>query len=362
MAKTLPTRPNLDHLRTQAKRLLVELRDGKTSAAQTFIKYLPAARRMTAVGVRRAGLRLADAQSAIARQSGFDNWPSLARHVEHLRRLEGEWAFQSLEVDGLKIAAAMLASSKLLIDGDRFRMESSEATYEGVFNIDVEADPPAIDIEFVEGPEAGNWSYGIYRLDGDDLTFCLGLTGAPRPARFATAPNTGHALERLRRVSAARPEHLRGGKRATARTAATIAAAAATVIDESTFAFNTTPLLERLQGEWQPVALVSSGAPLAEALLTHGVRTTTGNEAKVVFGGQTMVHAKMRFDESAKPIAVDYLNLGRGPKSISLGIFEWVGDEARFCMAQAGAPRPADFSCDTGSGRTLSQWKRRPPR
>src|SRR5688500_3248091 len=102
MAKTLPARPNLDHLRAQAKPLLADLRDGKTSAAQTFIRHLPAARRMTAGGVRRAGFRLADAQSAIARQSGFDSWPSLARHVDHLRRLEGEWAFQTLEVDGQK--------------------------------------------------------------------------------------------------------------------------------------------------------------------------------------------------------------------------------------------------------------------
>lgn len=363
MAKTLPARPNLDHLRAQAKRLLADLRDGKKSAVKTFIKHLPSARRMTADSVRRAGLRLADAQSAIARQSGFDNWPSLARHVEHLRGLEGQWAFRSLEVDGLKMAATMLGGSKLLIDGDRFRMESSDATYEGVFNIDVEADPPFIDIEFVEGPEAGNWSYGIYRLEGDDLTFCLGLTGAPRPTRFATAPQTGHALERLRRVSAARPADVRGGARARTKAApARAAAAPVPAIDESAFAFKMTPILERLQGEWRPVALVTSGEPLADALLAYGVRTTTGNEAKVVFGGQTMVHAKMRFDESATPIAVDYLNVGRGPNAISLGVFEWVGDEARFCMAQAGAPRPTDFSCDAGSRRTLSQWKRKSPR
>ena len=43
----------------------------------------------------------------------------------------------------------------MMIDGDRFRMESPEATYEGIFTIDVEADPAQIDIEFVEGPEAG---------------------------------------------------------------------------------------------------------------------------------------------------------------------------------------------------------------
>ena len=133
-------------------------------------------------------------------------------------------------------------------------------------------------------------------------------------------------------------------------------------IDESAFAVETTPLLQRLQGDWLAVSLITSGQPLADAMLGYGVRTTTGNEMKVVFGGQTMVHAKMRFDESATPIAVDYLNVGRGPKAISLGVFEWIGDEARFCVAPAGAPRPVDFSCDTGSGRTLSRWKRKPPR
>jgi hypothetical protein len=73
--------------------------------------------------VRRADFRLADAQSAIARTSGFAGWPALARYVEQLRALEGEWQFDALEVDGRAVAASMLGTSRLLIDGDRFRME-----------------------------------------------------------------------------------------------------------------------------------------------------------------------------------------------------------------------------------------------
>ena len=360
MAKNLPARPNLDHLRTQAKRLLADLRAGKVSAAKTFIAYLPAAGRMTPARVFRAGLRLADAQSAIARKSGFTSWPGLARHVEHLRALEGQWEFVTLELDGTSMPAATLTDSRMLIDGDRFRMESPEANYEGVFNIDVDADPPQIDIEFVEGPEAGQWSYGIYRLAGDDLTICLGLTGSPRPERFATSPGSGHGLERLRRVSAARPSGVTGGRRAPARAAKAPEPAAA--IDESAFALKMTALLERLQGDWLPVALVTSGQPLKEALLAYGVRTQTGNETKVVFGGQTMVHAKMRIDESTSPIAIDYLDIGHGghgAKAVSLGILDWVGDDVRVCMARPGAPRPGDFSCKAGSGHTLSRWKRK---
>ena len=167
MEKNLPARPNLDHLRRQAKALLSALESGETEAVSTILKHLPAAKGMTAEQVLGTRFRLADAQSAIARKNGFASWPHLARHVEQLRALEGTWAFARLEIDGSAIPASALEASRLLIDGDRFRTESPEATYEGVFNINVEAQPHEIDIEFVEGPEAGNWNYGIFRLDGD---------------------------------------------------------------------------------------------------------------------------------------------------------------------------------------------------
>ena len=55
--------------------------------------------------------RLADAQSAIARKTGFASWPHLARHVEQLRALEGTWAFARLEIDGSTIPPAAMQSS-----------------------------------------------------------------------------------------------------------------------------------------------------------------------------------------------------------------------------------------------------------
>ena len=353
-SKSLPSRPNLDHLRSQAKVLLAELRAGQAEAARTFIAHLPAAKAMKPANVRAAGFRLADAQSAIARKSGFQDWPGLARHVQQLRGLEGQWAFSAIEIDGASMPVPSFPAAQFLIDGDLFRMESPEATYEGVFRIDVEQDPPHIDIEFVEGPEAGEWSYGIYTLDGDDLTLCLGLTGSPRPTRFATTAGSGHALEQLRRMSIARPEGVTGGTRTPQKETV-----AMNTGDESAFIQPMTPLLERLQGDWLPVSLMNSGKPLQDAYLAYGVRTQTGNETRVVFGGQTMVHALMKLDESVSPIAIDYLNIGKGPQAVSFGIIEWVGQDFRVCMAKTGDPRPSDFSCEAGSGRTLSVWKRR---
>lgn len=120
-----------------------------------------------------------------------------------------------------------------------------------------------------------------------------------------------------------------------------------------------TPLLGRLQGEWIPTELVMDGKPMPKEWLAFGLRTTQGNEMRVTFNGQAMAHAKMRLDERASPVAVDYLNLsGRSKGSVSLGIMEWIGDEVRFLMAAPGDPRPVTFDTVAKSA-TLSRWRRR---
>lgn len=352
MAKTLPTRPHLDHLRRQAKDLLTQLRDGNSGATQAFAQHLPQARRMTPSAIRAAGFRLADAQSVVARQTGFASWPALSRHVQHLRTLEGEWHFTRIEVDGLAMPRPGLSSSRLLIDGDRFRSEMVDAIYDGVFTIDVEAALAHIDIDFIEGPEAGQTCHGIYEIDGDHLTLCLGLVGATRPAGFATSRGSGHALEHLRRASATRPINVTGG------TPQPRPASEVDRADPAMFDVEMTPLMRRLEGDWVPVQLVTDGQPLAANLLAFGSRSCVGNEVKVVFGGQVMLHAKVRIDEGTMPIAVDYMNLA-GPRkgTVSRGIMEWNGEEARFLMAASGQPRPAGF--DDISQGTFSQWRRK---
>jgi len=357
VSSALPSRPNLDHLRRQAKTLLAQLHDGDASAISAFREFLPAAKTLTPAKVRSAGFRLADAQSVVARRTGFASWPLLGRHVQDLRAFEGQWTFVALEVDGVAMPAAALGASRLLIDGDRFRMESPEANYEGIFTLDVGAEPPQIDMEFVEGPEAGNWSYGIYELQGDQLTLCLGLTGAPRPVAFRTQPGTGHALERLRRATTARPATVHGGTRQK-KSASSAKADLAAPVDATAFDGPLSPMLQKLGGHWVAVELIQGGKPMPPEWLSFGSRTTTGNEMKVVFGGQTMVHAKMRIDETATPVAIDYLHLSGAQRGrISEGILEWIGDEVRVLMPAPGQPRPASFTDAVATG-TLSRWRR----
>ena len=357
MTKQLPARPNLEHLRSQAKTLLARMREGDDAAARIFSKHLPDAKGLTPKQVRAAGFRLADAQAAVAHRNGFAGWPGLARYVERLRSLEGTWAFRDLQVDGEAMPIAAIGGSRLLIDGDRFRMESPEANYEGLFDIDIERTPHTIDIDFVDGPEAGNRSEGIFELDGDLLTICLGFAGMSRPTSFATTRGSGHALEHLTRAEHARPAGVDGGTAPPKEPSPAPAAAQ----DAASFSDELTPMLERLQGDWVPTELVTAGQPLAPDLLAFGSRTFTGAETKVVFGGQTMVHAKIRIQSAASPIEVDYLNLAGAKRgSISLGLMQWIDGDVVFCMSAPGAPRPSDFTCEKGSGRTLSRWTRKP--
>ena len=93
-------------------------------------------------------------------------------------------------------------------------------------------------------------------------------------------------------------------------------------------------------------------------MLRTGLRVATKNEIKISFGGQMMIHALVRIDESTNPIQVDYYNLGGAcPGSLQYGLLQWLEEEACFCMAAPGQPRPSDFTCPPGSERTISQWR-----
>ncbi|GGC56343.1 ankyrin repeat domain-containing protein [Chelatococcus reniformis] len=80
--KRLTDRPNLDHLRKQAKDLLARYRSGDAAALARIRDGLPAAVGKDDAAVRKLGLRLHDAQSCVAREYGFPSWTDLKIYVE----------------------------------------------------------------------------------------------------------------------------------------------------------------------------------------------------------------------------------------------------------------------------------------
>jgi Lon protease-like protein len=82
MRKELPARPNLEHLKSQAKDLLDALRRKEPGAIQRFRESLPAARGAGDEAIAAMELALHDAQSVIAREYGFASFADLRAHVE----------------------------------------------------------------------------------------------------------------------------------------------------------------------------------------------------------------------------------------------------------------------------------------
>lgn len=80
--RQLPPIPNLDHLKYQAKDLLKEHAARALSAAQRLREFHPRFRKASDEEIFEAQLKLADAQLAIARESGFPSWTRLKRHIE----------------------------------------------------------------------------------------------------------------------------------------------------------------------------------------------------------------------------------------------------------------------------------------
>ena len=80
--RKLPPNPNLNHLKCQAKDLLREHASREPQAAQRIREFHPRFQRSTDDSIFASQLRLSDAQLTIARESGFESWTRLKRHIE----------------------------------------------------------------------------------------------------------------------------------------------------------------------------------------------------------------------------------------------------------------------------------------
>ncbi len=98
MSSALPNRPNLEHLKKQARQRLRELQ------------------------VRVPGTRLADAQHVIAREYGFPSWPKLKAHVDAVIQRGGanNVADRALAVHLREIETGELLGVALLVPSERY--------------------------------------------------------------------------------------------------------------------------------------------------------------------------------------------------------------------------------------------------
>ena len=80
--RRLPSHPNLEHLKYQAKTLLKTHAARDAATAQRLREFHPRFKRAADAAIFDAELSLSDAQLAIAREYGFPSWTRLKSHIE----------------------------------------------------------------------------------------------------------------------------------------------------------------------------------------------------------------------------------------------------------------------------------------
>ena len=85
MIYKLPPRPNIRHLKSQAKRLIKQFRAGEKWAFEEFKEFHPTFRGKALLNISLSEMHLSDAQLVIARSYGFSGWEPMSRHVANVR-------------------------------------------------------------------------------------------------------------------------------------------------------------------------------------------------------------------------------------------------------------------------------------
>jgi uncharacterized protein (TIGR03067 family) len=122
--------------------------------------------------------------------------------------------------------------------------------------------------------------------------------------------------------------------------------------------------LDKLQGTWRTVSLVSDG----KTLVGENVPPPPGPATKLVYegnrwlvkvGDKTVASGIFKIDAAKVPKEIDILDeSGMKNDKTRLGIYELDGDRYRYCLAPAGKPRPPEFSSLEGSGYSLGVSER----
>lgn len=120
---------------------------------------------------------------------------------EDAKKIEGDWTFTAFEQAGNQFAGGALSAMKWNVKGDKYTYGDVDAGgEEGTIKLDATKKPGHVDLTITEGMDKGKSQPGIYKIEKDEIVFCLARPGGTeRPTEFKSTAENGFILVKLKK-------------------------------------------------------------------------------------------------------------------------------------------------------------------
>ena len=251
-----------------------------------------------------------------------------------LDKLQGSWAMSLFFVNGEEIPADQVKTGELLIDDNEYRPKLGASVESATIRVDPSKSPMQIDFTYTTGFQKGKTTKGIFKVEGDTLTICRGMTpDKDRPTEFSAPTDSGLLLVVWRRANTSAGEKLKAIQAE----------------------------LKRFDATWRFVTIDVEGNRVPEAAFKDDSLVLKGKQFTSNVQGNT-TRGVFKIDPTATPKTIDItFTDGPGKDKTQKGIYELDGDTQKICIARPGEPRPTDFVNKPDSGHIIEVLKRDKP-
>ncbi|MFO0927986.1 MAG: TIGR03067 domain-containing protein [Gemmataceae bacterium] len=147
----------------------------------------------------------ADAKETKKDDKKTDDKPSDAQKQE-LEKLSGTFSVDKFERDGKASSADEVKKMKVVQKGAEWTFHLGEDATEGKDVVFPDKSPKEINATYTNGPARDKVVHGIYKIEGDTVTYVWAEPGKERPKEFASKADSGHTLMVLKRAAAEKPK------------------------------------------------------------------------------------------------------------------------------------------------------------